>query len=117
MIKKQNENIIGILLGISLFLHLVGYFFWPLVKWVNIYYVSIYFLMLNVGLALMMVAVGKVMKYVSMGMFTFGGQFLFMEFAGDPQDWTNVDLLTLLFICANSLLVSFLIDKYKKQKQ
>ncbi len=112
--NKRTENIVGAFVAFGLISHIVGYFFWPLIKWVNIYYISIYFLMMNCGLMFMLISKGIIMKYVSTGMFAIGGQFLYMEVAGDPQNWTTVNIWTLGFIFANSLLISYFINRYKK---
>lgn len=61
----------------------------------------------------MMASRTKVMKYVSVAMFCFGGQFLYMEFAGDPQNWTKTNIWTFVLIGINGFLFSYLIDKYK----
>ena len=113
---KRTETILGWLIGIGLLLHIAGYFFWSFIKVINLYYVSVYFMMMNCGLAFMAVANTKIFKFVSVGMFCFGGQFLFMEFAGKPDDWTRVDLWTFALIGINGFLGSYLIDKYKKAK-
>jgi len=73
-------------------------------------------MMLNCGMVFMFIANTKMFKFISIGMFCFGGQFLFMEFAGDPQDWTRTNLWTFGFICVNGFLGSYLIEKYKKRK-
>lgn len=115
---KKRDDIIAGLVCISMILHVVGYFFWQYITIVNLYYVSIYFLIMNVGLAFMLTLDGRFWRYVSIGMFSLGGGFLYMEFAGDPQHWTNVDIATFTFIGVNSLLLSRWIEKQKeKQKQ
>jgi len=111
----KRDDIIGILVGVSLIGHIIGYFFWQYVKIINLYYVSMYFMMMNIGLALMLSLHGVLMRYVSVAMFSFGGGFLYMEFAGDPQNWTNVNILTFMFIGINSLLISRYIEKYKEK--
>ena len=112
---KRTENIVGTFVGIALAAHIIGYFFWSLITFMNIYYVSFYFMMLMSGLMFMIISRGIVMKYVSLGMFSLGSQFLFMEFAGDPQNWTQANIWTLVFIFVNSLLLNFFLDKYKKR--
>lgn len=72
-------------------------------------------MMMNVGLALMLSLEGVFMKYVSVAMFSFGGGFLYMEFAGNPQDWTSTNIWTFAFIGVNSLLISRWIEKYKEK--
>ena len=114
--NNRTENIAALFSGIGLFSHVLAYFFWSMIKLVNIYYVTVYFLMLMNGLALMIIARGKVMKYVSMGMFALGSHFIYMEFAGDPQDWKPINIITLVFIFANSMLISYLLERYKKRK-
>lgn len=109
------DAIISLLVGISLIGHIFGYFFWQYVKVINLYYVSVYFMMMNLGLVLMLSLNGRFMKYVSVAMFSFGGGFLYMEFAGDPQNWTYTNLATFIFIGVNSLLISRWIEKYKEK--
>ena len=70
-------------------------------------------MMMNVGLVLMLSLSGNIMRYISVAMFVFGGGFLYKEFAGDPQDWTNTNIATFIFIGINSLLISRYIEKYK----
>ena len=109
----KREDITALLVGLGLVSHIAGYFFWPLVKAINLYYVSIYFMMINIGIAFMLVFNGGLMRWVNVGLFSFGGGFLYIEFAGNPQDWTGINLATFTFICTNSFLVSHHIDKYK----
>ena len=113
--SKRTENIAGIFVGISLISHVIGYFFWPDIKFVNIYYVSLYFMTTMSGLMFMIISMGVVMKYVSTAMFASGSQFLYMEFAGNPQNWTRTNILTLAFILVNSLLLHYFLDTRKKR--
>lgn len=72
-------------------------------------------MMMNIGLVLMMSLHGVFGRYVSVAMFTFGGGFLYMELAGDPQNWTNINIASFCFIGVNSLLISRWIEtKIKK---
>lgn len=67
------------------------------------------------GLAFMLSLNGRFMRYVSVAMFSFGGGFLYMEFAGDPAHWTNTNIATFVFIGVNSLLISRYIEKFKEK--
>ena len=117
MSTERQENIMGALVGFALVAHVFSYFLWSYVKVVNIYYVSMYFLLLNLGGMLMLINRGAiVVRYLGVGMFTFGGTFLYMEFAGDPQDWTKTNVITFVFIAINSLLFDTWIERYKKRK-
>jgi len=113
MTKQKVENIQSALIFISLVFHLFGYFFWQQIKIINLYYVSVYFMMMNLGLCLVLCNSSRFLHYISTAIFSFGGGFLYMEFAGDPSNWTNVNILTFTFIGANSLLISRYIETKK----
>jgi hypothetical protein len=72
--------------------------------------------MFIVGLSLMLVSNTKLLNFFSRGMFWFGGQLLFVGFAGDPIEWSSVNRSTFAMICFNGLIIIYLIDNYKKQR-
>ena len=113
--NKRLENISGWLLGIGLIGHICGYFLWSFITIINIYYVSLYFLLVNCGLVAMVLGRGKIMKVVSVALFSFAGQFLIMEFMGNPQDWSNRDLVILGMNFGSAMIISSLISNYKKK--
>lgn len=113
MTKKKIEAVQSGLIFVSLVFHLFGYFFWQQVTIINLYYVSVYFMMMNLGLCLVLCNSSRFLHYISTAIFSLGGGFLYMEFSGDPSNWTNVNIITFIFIGANSLLISRYIETKK----
>ena len=114
--KKEHENILASAVFMSFILHMVSYFFWSYVTVVNIYYVTVYFSMFCNGFAFMVVSRTKWFKVVANLMFFLGSYFLYMEFKRDPSDWTFYDIGAFLLLGATSLLMSFIIEKIKKNR-
>ncbi len=90
----------------------VGYFYWDKVKFVNIYYVSAYFLFDTLGLVIYLVAQSKVLKGIGAITMALSTYYLYMEF-NDPAYWEERDYITLGLVLVNMVFIWLFADKIK----
>ena len=112
---SKKENILAFIIFMGLAMHFgVGYFFWDEIKFVNLYYVSVYFLADACGLVIYIIAHSSWLKgagAVAMGLGTF---YLYKEF-NDPTYWVERDYITLGLVLVNMLFIWLFADKIKNK--
>lgn len=113
--NERKENILASILFIGLGLHFgVGYFFWDEIKVVNIYYVSIYFMVDVFGLVVYLLATGSLLKGIGALGMALGTFYLYKEF-NDPAYWIERDYTTMGLVFANMAFIWYYTDKVKNK--
>jgi len=114
--QKNKESILAVVLFVGLVSHFgIGYFFWDTIKFVNIYYLSIYFLCDVFGFIIYLIATYKILKGVGALTMVLSLYYIFMEF-NNPSFWVERDYLTLGLCLTNCLFIWFFTDKVKSRK-
>lgn len=108
---KKKENILALVLFIGLIMHFgIGYFFWDVIKFVNIYYLSIYFLCDVFGFVIYLISTSKILKGIGALTMVLSLYYIYMEF-NDPSFWNVRDYLTLGLLLANCGFVWIFTDR------
>jgi hypothetical protein len=112
--EKNKEWLIAILLVAFSSTHLYSYVYWPEYKSVNIYYISLYSMFYALSTALSFLARHKALKVVVGLILSGSGYCLYLEFAGDPKDWSLAQRWIGAFVLLNGLMFTLIIEKLKK---
>lgn len=109
--NKRKENILAVVVFIGLITHfLFGYFFWDEIKFVNIYYVSTYFLCDVLSFTVYLIATAKWLKGIGALGMVLSVFYIYMEFQ-NPTYWVQRDYLTLGLVIVNCGFIWFFTDK------
>ncbi len=92
----------------------VGYFYWDEFKFVNVYYVSAYFLFDTLGLVVYLIARSWWLKAIGAVTMTLSTYYLYMEF-NDPTYWQHRDYITLGLIFGNLFFIWLFADTLKNK--
>ena len=113
-IKSAKQSNLAFLLLMALSLHIYAYVYWRDWKLVNIYYVTLYFLFYIFSLTLYIIASNKWLKLVSTLTLTISGYCLYLEFTGDPSNWTWQNMASGFLSILTSAVTILIIKKLKR---
>ncbi|MES2382415.1 MAG: hypothetical protein V4538_15315 [Bacteroidota bacterium] len=115
---KAQETILGWVVFVGLISHFgLGYFFWDVIKVVNIYYVSIYFMVDVMGFVIYLTSrESKMLKGMGALGMVLGTFYLYREF-NNPMYWTERNFITLGLVLSNTFFIWYFTDKIKNKAQ
>jgi len=113
--QKNKESILAVVLFVGLVSHFgIGYFFWEEIKFVNVYYLTVYFLFDVFGFVVYLLATSKALKGIGALSMVVSLYYIYMEF-NNPSFWVERDYLTLGLTLANCAFIWFFTDKFKNK--
>jgi len=112
--KATRQSTLAFLLLVALSLHIYAYVYWRDWKLVNIYYVTLYFLFYVFSITSYILSSSKWLRLVSTLTLTISGYCLYLEFTGDPSDWTWQNMVSGFLSILTSAVTILIIKKLKR---
>ncbi len=111
---STRQSHLAFLLFAALGLHIYAYVYWRDWKAVNIYYVTLYFLFYIFSITLYIISSNKWLRLVSTLTLVISGYCLYLEFTGDPSNWTWQNMASGLLSILTSAVTILIIKKLKR---
>ena len=106
----RKENYV---LFVCMMLHMGGFGVLGIEKHPNIFKVTVFFMLMMLGMLTMMFNKNYWCNFVATIVFAGGSFFLFREFVGKPKDWSFYETGMNFLILSNCFLISFFMEKLK----